>query len=264
VSGYFLQALTSNPLAEPYLLGIASAANLTIQTVFFFAIPVFVAGVFVLPWYAFVASGVTTFVLYKVALRNGMLRTVTLILAGVALSSLFSAIGSLLIFYSGDSDVMRTMIFWAFGSFSKAKLSQLVIPYGSLILILIGSIPFLKSVHLIALGAQKSKTLGLNTTRTQTVLIISASWLTAWSVALAGPIGFIGLVVPHFVRAFYGHHNRFNVIFAALLGAVFALTCDMIAVVWFQKIGMPVGIISSFIGIPFFLYVLFRKNYRLQ
>jgi iron complex transport system permease protein len=112
------------------------------------------------------------------------------------------------------------------------------------------------------LGESRSINLGLNVKKLRWAILISSSIITGFAVATSGPIGFVGLIVPHFVRGLFGATGKYNILFSTLVGGIFMLACDVATRKIYPPAGVPIGIITSFLGIPFFVYLLSRKNYR--
>lgn len=262
LSGYLMQQLVNNPLADPYLISTASGASLGVNLTISGVLPVLGSYIFALPLYGFLFGLTSTLLVVFISRRKGEVNTLLLVIAGVSVSSLLTACTSLIVYYSDTASKLRSILFWAMGSFEKAQ--RIHLPYLAVVLVLVLILTFMLHRHMIMLllGIDKARTLGVKIERLQLLLLLLSTVLVGVAVAFCGPIGFVGLIVPHFSRAFMGVTSRYVLPFTALLGAVFMLSCELIAQLAVPVVGLPVGVVSSFIGVPFFLYLLFHKKYR--
>lgn len=264
VSGYLFQALLNNPLADPYILGTAGGASLGANIAFMGFIPAFLSG-FLLPGIsAFVFAFSITLIAVIFAYRNGRIISSNLLLAGVALSSMTTAFISLLSFMSKDGTELRTIVFWIMGSFERSSWQQvpilaiLVIPFAIYFSL------YNKSISLLILGENKAEAMGLDIRKMRWIVLVSATLLTAFTVSVCGAIGFVGFLIPHFVRGVFGFNYRWNIPITMISGAFFMVFCDLMTRIIYPPAGLPIGILTSFFGIPFFLYLLFKKSYSFQ
>jgi iron complex transport system permease protein len=259
LSGYLLQTLVTNPLADPYLLGTASGASLGAIMAYVLFPSLTVAGLYLPPLAALIGGVGTTILVVALGTRRGRILPAPLLLAGVAVGALASALGSLVTFMATPEGSLRSVVFWAFGSFERAGWS--VLPYPALALA--GSLVLLaflqKDLNLLLLGEERAQALGLQVARLRWLLVGLAAALTGGVVALCGPVGFVGLLVPHLTRGLLGATGRLNLLFCAVLGADFLLACDLLARVLYPPAGLPVGLVTALFGVPFFVYLL-RKN----
>jgi iron complex transport system permease protein len=261
-SGYLMQAMINNPLADPYILGTASGAALGANVAFFGIIPVMVAGIYMPPLLAFAGAVAVTLVVIVVASQKGTVIPSQLLLAGIAISSLIASVISLMTFLSDTEGKLRNIVFWLLGSFERAQWSMLPLPITALLLAVPLFIFMSKQINILLLGEGRAYNLGLNVARLRLTVLLSSALLTALVVAASGPIGFVGLLVPHLIRALFGVNYRLNILYTSWIGGLFMLSCDLLARVIYPPAGIPVGIITSFLGIPFFVYLLSKKNYR--
>ncbi|QIL75526.1 FecCD family ABC transporter permease [Hymenobacter sp. HDW8] len=262
-SGYLMQAMVNNALADPYLLGTASGASLGAILCFAFLDTLVLGGFYLPPLAALAGALLTTIVVVTLGTQQGQLRPAQLLLAGVAVGALTAAIGSLVTFLAATDAKLSTVIFWAMGSFERAGWNLLPYPAvavgGALLLF-----TFLqKDLNVLLLGEERAQALGLNVTRLRWILILTASGLTGCIVALCGPIGFVGLMIPHLTRWLLGVTGRANLLFCALLGGNFMLACDLLARLLYPPAGLPVGLITALFGVPFFVYLLRKKRVAL-
>lgn len=260
VSGYLMQAMVNNPLADPYLLGTASGGVLGAILTFAFVPTLVVAGVYLPPVAALLGALGATLVVVVLGSRRGRIVPTQLLLAGVAVGSLATALSGLLTFLSGTEEKLRTITFWSMGGFEKASWAVLPYPAGALALGLLALAFLQNDLNLLLLGEERATALGLAVARTRWLLLLVASLLTGCVVALCGPVGFVGLVAPHLTRWLLGTVGRGNIVFCALLGGNFLLFCDLLARIVYPPAGLPVGLVTALFGVPFFVYLLRKQS----
>ena len=253
-SGAAYQGLFRNPLADPFLIGVASGAGLGAVIAMSIQWPYSFWGLMAIPMSAFIAALITVFIVYFLARVGQTIPTTNLILAGVAFSSFATSLTSFLMLRS-TSEVRRALG-WLLGGASQAGWTAIlaILPY-----IIIGLGILLINGHrfnLLQFGDDQAQQLGLNVTRTKTILLIAASLATAAAVAFSGIIGFIGLVVPHILRLWFGGDYRRLIPLSIIGGASALLFSDVVARILLAPQEIPVGIITSLVGAPFFLWVL--------
>ena len=260
ISGATYQGLFRNPLADPYLIGVASGAGLGATVVLVTGVPREFFGISLLPVAAFGTGLVAVSAAYLVARHSRGLALPTLILAGVAIASFCGAMISLLMIRS-DPDI-RPLLSWLLGGFVSAQWrhSLLILPY--LLPSVLVALAYGRILNVIQLDDQQATQLGVNVERTKIVLIVAASLATAAAVSFSGLIGFVGLIAPHAVRLVWGMDYRTLLPMSAIVGAAFLILADMVARTVASPAELPVGIITAFCGAPFFLYLL-RKRGRL-
>ncbi len=260
VSGATYQGLFRNPLADPYLIGVASGAGLGATIILMTGVPLYFHGFSLLPIAAFVGGLLAVSIAYTVAKQSGGLPLTTLILAGVAIAYLAAAMTSYLII-SSSPDV-KPLLVWLLGGFIGTRWEDVytVLPYlipGVLVMMAYGRI-----LNLFQLNEDEAKQLGVNVERTKLILIVVASLTTAAAVSVSGLIGFVGLIAPHAVRLVWGYDHRFLLPMAMLVGAGFLILADVVARTVVSPTELPVGVVTAFCGAPFFLYLL-RRSRRL-
>jgi iron complex transport system permease protein len=257
VAGATYQGLFRNPLADPYLIGVAQGAAL--GAVIGFLLPVTGLGVTygLIPALAFAGALASVMMVYSLARVGKMLPVSTLILAGVALGALLGAIVAYLTITSGS--VMRSIMFWLSGSFALSQWSELqvVLP-----VVLAGSIfimAFGRPLNIMQLDEEQAQQLGVNVERLKVVLLIVSTLVTAAAVSFVGIIGFVGIIIPHAVRLIWGPDHRFLLPLSMLCGAIFLILGDLLARTLMAPTEIPIGVITAMAGAPFFLYLLRRK-----
>ncbi len=258
VCGCVLQAILRNPLAEPYTLGISggSALGAAVAIIFNFARHF---GIFWLPIATLTGAFISVSTVYLVAIKKRFL-THTLILTGVILSFVFSSV-VMFIFAIAKSEEIHNIIFWLMGDISSTEplLLKIVIPLITIGLVLI--FLFNRELNVITLGEEKALYLGMSVEETKKFLFIVVSLITAVCVSVGGIIGFVGLLVPHFIRYFVtGPEHGFLIPISALSGAIFLILCDTLARTLIAPIELPVGVITGIFGGLFFLIFILRRK----
>lgn len=257
-SGAAFQGLFRNPLADPYLIGVASGAGL--GAVFTMAIhwPETFFGLYVIPIGAFVGALATVMIVYSLARVGKTVPLTTLILAGIAVGSFTSAMTSFLMLRS-DAQIHRAISFLLGGSpVTGWEPVLVVLPYMAIgigLLSLSGHV-----LNVLQYGEEQAKQLGLSVERAKMFVIITASLTTAVAVSFSGVIGFIGLIVPHLVRIIWGADYKRLIPLATIGGASILLIADMLARILLAPQSLPVGIVTALAGAPFFLWILRRAK----
>lgn len=257
-SGAAYQGLFRNPLADPYLIGVASGAGLGAIIAMSIRWPYTTLGLLAVPLAAFLASLLTVYIVYTIAHIGGSVPTTNLILAGVAVSSFAVSLTSFLMLRSTGE--VRRAIGWLLGGVSLVSwdATLALIPYlglGLVTLVLTGY-----ALNLLQFGDDQATQMGLNVRRAKFIVIVAASLVTAAAVSFAGIIGFVGLVVPHIVRIWWGVDYRRLIPLSIIGGAAVLLFADVLARIVLAPQELPVGIVTALAGAPFFLWVLRRAK----
>ena len=256
--GCAMQAMFKNPMASPYLLGLSSGASLGAAIGILFTIP-FIPYLVLTPILAFIFCFLTMLLVYGVSRIGGSARTETLILTGIAVSSLMSAIVSFLTFIAGDQ--MADIVFWNMGSLSRADLESVLIVSPVIILGILLIVTYSKELNAMMLGDSHALDLGIDVARTRLTLLVTTTAVTAAAVAFAGSIGFVGLIIPHIFRIILGPDNRQLLPISAYGGAVFLIWCDYLAHIVAQQYGvLPIGVLTALVGAPYFIYLLRKRK----
>ncbi|HHX73427.1 MAG TPA: iron chelate uptake ABC transporter family permease subunit [Firmicutes bacterium] len=262
LSGVSFQGLLRNPLADPFTIGVSSGAAtgatlaIFLRQFFGLSFPQMV------PLFAFAGALVALFFVYNLARIGGQVPVVTLLLAGVVVSSFLSAIISLLMVFAGEN--MQGIFFWLSGGLLLRSWPEIwfVLPYltaGFLVLI-----AFARDLNVLLMGEEAAMSLGVNVEKTKKILLLTASLVTAAAVSVSGMIGFVGLVIPHAVRLVTGPDHRILLPASALVGATFLVWADVVARTVLAPQEIPVGIITAFVGAPFFIYLLRKKKREIR
>lgn len=259
-AGVVWQALLRNPLATPFTLGVSASAALGAMLAIAFNLDLSVLGTGAVSIAAFIGALAGTAVVYLIATRiNHALSTNVLLLAGVTLNTLFSALITFVQYLIDFADWYRTAR-WLLGNLDVSSYAPLM---ASMPLVLLSFVMFAmlpRPLNLLTLGEDVAAARGVDVGRAQKIAFLSASLATGAAISLAGPIGFIGVVVPHLVRLLVGSDHRVVLPASILFGAAFLVLCDLIARTAMSPIELPVGIVTALIGGPFFIWLLVRKS----
>jgi len=257
VAGATFQRLFRNPLADPYLLGVASGAGLgaTVGLLIPFGIGLMDFGV--VPLFAFVGGLGAVALVYLVAHTNRTLSTTTLILAGVPISSFLSSITSYLMISRGDD--LHKVFFWLLGGLSSTTWAEVGVVFPCVVIGVSVIQLYARPLNVMQLDEDQAQQLGINVERVKIILIVTATFITAAAICFAGIIGFVGIIIPHAVRRIWGADYRFLIPLSALIGAVFLILADTLARTLLAPDEVPIGVVTAFCGVPFFLFIL-RKG----
>jgi iron complex transport system permease protein len=257
-SGAAYQGLFRNPLADPYLIGVASGAGLGAVLAMSINWPYTTLGLLAVPLAAFIASLLTVYLVYTFAHIGGSVPTTNLILAGVAVSSFATALTSFLMLRSTGE--VRRAIGWLLGGVSLVSWDAILVLIPYLVLGLFALVLNGYALNLLQFGDDQATQMGLNVRRAKFIIIVAASLVTAAAVSFAGIIGFVGLVVPHVIRIWWGVDYRRLIPLSIICGASALLMADVIARVVISPQELPVGVVTALAGAPFFLWVLRRSK----
>ena len=257
-AGVVFQALLRNPLATPFTLGVSAGASLGAMLVITSGVSA--AGVWSVPLASLVGAVIAATLVYWLATAPGRpLSTAVLLLAGVTLNAFFSALILFVQYFADFTQVYRATR-WLMGDLDVGGVQPLVaaLPLVVLAFLLFALLP--SSLNLLSLGGHAAAARGVDVLRTQRLAFVSASLATSAAVSLAGPIGFVGIVVPHLVRLIVGVDHRLVLPASALFGAAFLVVCDLVARTVMAPVEVPVGVVTAILGGPFFLWLLVRDH----
>lgn len=257
-SGVIMQGLFRNPMADPALLGVSSGSALMvgIAIVFPFSFPAILL-LYEQMIYAIAGSLVICTIIYLISRRHSSGGVMQLLLAGIAINALCgAAIGVLS--YIGDEQQLRQLTLWMMGNLGQAQWPTLLVCSSFIFPAIIAANYLSKSLNLLQLGDEEAHYLGVNVRRTRQQLLLISSLLVGASVAVSGVIGFVGLVIPHLVRMTIGADHRWLLPCSTLAGACLLLGADTLARTLVQPAEMPVGLLTSLIGGPYFLWLILR------
>ena len=260
LAGAVMQGLFRNPLADPGLIGVSAGAALAAVGAIVLGPSIFggragVFGLWLLPVAAFVGGLGATVLVRLLASHGGVTGVATLLLAGVAINALCGALTGLLIFMADDRQV-RDITFWTLGSLAGARWVQLPVAAALVLLPALAMLPLARALNALTLGEREAFHLGLRVEPAKRIAVALAAVAVSAGVALAGLIGFVGLVVPHLVRLLVGADHRLVLPGAALLGAGLLVLADLAARSLAAPAELPVGVVTALLGAPFFLWLL--------
>lgn len=250
VTGAVYQAIFRNDMADPYMLGISSGASLG-------AAIGFLMGGFS-PFYAFIGALVANVLVMNLSGVREKVSTIRLLLSGLAINYFFSSFLSLIRAYAEDKTL--TIFAWGMGSLSAASYTRVLILGAITVPILGVFLIYRKELNLLLMGEEAAKTLGVDVTRVRKVLLVLSSILVATTVSFTGTIGFVGLVIPHIVRLVFGYNYKVTLPICGFFGMLFLLFCDNLSRSLSTNGEIPIGIITSLLGAPYFMYLIYRQR----
>lgn len=266
ISGASLQGICRNPLADPGLIGISSGAAAAAVTMIVFMNHINVPDIFrsyLLPFSAFIGAAITAFIIHRMAMVNGKVQIVTLLLAGIALNALFAAIIGLMS-YLADDQSLRLITYWLMGSLASAHWSSLFFISPLLIIAMVGILMKRNELNLMLLGEANAKFMGVEVEKVKKQLLILNALAVGVAVSVSGIIGFIGLVVPHILRITVGSDYSKLLMNSMLLGGSVLLIADLFARSVASPAEVPIGVITSLLGAPVFIVLLIKQKKKLS
>lgn len=260
LSGILLQGVYRNPLVEPYTLGISGGASLGVAFAIVFGLHQLI-GSFVLPVAGFAGSFLMIFLVYTISSRSGRINIQSMLLTGVMISFIASS-SMMLLMATTSSENLHGIVFWIMGSLDEPDMSLIYITLIMAIVSLAASYLFVQPLNALRLGEEKAKHLGINTDTTIKLLFLLASLLAGVCVAVAGVIGFVGLIIPHLMRMLVGSDYRILLVSSFLSGSIFLVLSDVIARTIISPNELPIGVITGIVGGIVFLVMMSRSSLR--
>lgn len=259
VCGLAFQAIFRNPLSDPYVLGVSSGASFGAALAIILGLE---SSLFGLSGLSFLSAFATVTVIIKIASYGNRIHTTTLLLAGISINFLISAIISLMLILNQEQ--MDKIIFWTMGSLSYVTYGNVLTAFVA-VMLGTGVVAFnARPLNAMLIDSQSATTLGVNVERTKRAILLVCTLMVAVIVAYSGVIGFIGLVVPHMVRLCMGSDNRRLIPYSIVGGMIFMLASDLLSRMLIPPSEIPVGSITALIGSPFFIFLLFNAKKRLN
>ena len=255
VCGAAYQSIFRNPLTDPYVLGVSSGASLGAAVAILLGLEAWLWGV---GGMALVAALATVWLIYRIASIGNRMHTTTLLLTGVCLTLLISALISFLMVLNQEK--MDSIIFWTMGSFASASWMDVAIVAPVVVAGVCVVLYYSRDLNLLLAGSETARSLGVEVERVKRVLLLSTTLMVAFCVASCGVIGFVGLVVPHCVRLVMGPDNRRVVPCSIFAGGLFLLLCDTLARTVLMPSELPVGSLTALVGAPLFIYLLYKNK----
>ncbi len=257
--GASLQALLRNPLADPFVIGISSGAALGASVAILFGVGLSILTLLVLPFCAFLGALLSILVVYRIAVSYGSFSIHALLLGGVVLNAIFSA---LVLFLTTLADPYKAsgMYAWLMGSLTGPDFQTVLVLAGYLLLGIFVLVSQASALNLLTLGEEAARSLGVEVERVKRVVFTASALLTGAVVAFSGLIGFVGLIVPHAVRLVFGADHRLLLLASGILGGMFLMVADTVARTLLSPAEIPVGVVTALVGGPIFLYLLVQRR----
>ena len=258
LAGAILQGYFQNPMADPFVVGVSSGASFGAVLCMFLGLEATVFGFPVQSLFAFGSGFTLVSLVYLLSQKKAVFKVETLLLTGIAAGAMASSLTSFLLFLRSDS--FEQAVFWLLGSLTPADWRQViaVAPYFFFCLMIAQWLA--KDMNLLALGDEAAQSLGSSVEWVRKIFLVISTLLAAVSVSVSGIIGFVGLVVPHWVRILVGPDHRYLFLFSSLSGGIFLVGCDLLARVVLSPTELPIGIITAAVGAPFFIYLLHQRR----
>lgn len=259
--GATFQGLLRNPLADPFTLGISSGASVGAVMTIFFGISIPFFGMYTLPFMSVISAFITLIIVISFARKiDAAMRVETLILTGIVFSSFLSALISLMITLTGEE--LRQIIGWLLGSVAMRGWNHvlIILPF-----FIVGTTTLLfhvRELNAFSFGEDQAKHIGVNVERKKMIILVAGSILTGAAVSVSGVIGFVGLVIPHFIRLISGPDHRHLLPKSMVVGATFLILADLVSRIIIQPQELPIGVITSLIGAPIFAFILIRQKVK--
>lgn len=257
ISGAVMQGIFSNPLADPGLIGISSGA--ATGAVLSIALGTATSSMFMMPAFAFCGSICAVFLTVFLAMRNGKIPVMTLLLAGVAVGMLLCALTSGILTFMNEQKLQQ-YLFWMVGGLDYRRWEHVYLAVGPVVCGICIMLLLARHLNILVLGETEAKAVGMSVTKFRMGLLFVAAMTTATSVCVSGNIGFVGLVIPHMMRMLFGPDHRVLLPASALGGAAFLVLCDSLGRVIMPPAEVRVGIMTALLGTPYFLYLLRRMQ----
>lgn len=262
LSGVVMQASVQNTLAEPYILGISSGASFgATVAIMFGAGSLALGGVSSVALFSFMGSILATVGVLMLASAGGRMTASKLVLSGMILNALFTALSNFIITIAADAEGMLDLKFWTMGSLTRAGWDNVWLVMAVVLLALVFFMTQFRPLNVLLMGDEAATTLGVDTVRRRWAYLIVSALLVGVMVSAVGTIGFVGLMIPHVARSFVGSDHRRLIPAAVLIGAIFMLWADAGARTLIPNSEVPIGILTAVVGAPFFVYVMVARNY---
>ena len=260
VCGIVMQAIVKNPLADPYILGVSSGASFGATLAILLGVGLYLGSGYI-GLVAFGGAVLASLLVMAIANVGGRANSVKLLLSGTAINAVFSAFSSFLVFFANDREGIKNITFWLMGSLAGAKWLDIAIIY----MIVLGGVFFFmtqyRTLNMMLLGDETSITLGTDLHKYRHIYMLIVALMIGFIVYASGMIGFIGLIIPHFMRIIFGTDHKKLIVVSFLTGGLFLIWADVLARIIIPHTELPIGILISLVGAPCFIYLLVRKSY---
>lgn len=258
ISGACLQGMFKNPMADSYVVGVSAGAALGATIALAFSYSLAFLGFSAVSIFAFIGALLAVSAVYRFSMVRGRVSVVSLLLSGIAVSTLCSALVYCLMIMFRDK--MEHIVMWTMGSFTSASWDKALVAVPVMLIASGLCLPYARSLNIMLSGDEDARHLGVNAAKVRQSLIILTTVAASAAVSVSGIIGFVGLIVPHILRLLIGPDHKTLLPFSFLGGGVFLLIADTLARVALENQEIPVGVITALIGVPFFLFLLRRRK----
>ena len=252
--GAIFQSIFRNPICDPYILGISSGASIGAALAFILGLDFYLFGV---TSFALATAFLTLLLMFGIMRFSKLKSSYTMLLAGISLNFLMASILTILMVLNHQE--MQKIIFWTMGSFATVSYHETLFFIPIFLVCTFFTYVLSKDLNIMQLGDTQAQSLGVNTQRVTYIMLLISSILIAATVSICGVIGFVGLIIPHLARMFWGNNTKSLFVFSMLLGAIFMLVADTLARVIVPNAELPVGSLTALIGAPYFIYMLVRQ-----
>lgn len=257
--GAVMQAIFQNPLVDSYTLGMSSGASLGAVIAIVTGIITYIPGLSALSFFAFLGATGTLAFVYMLSATSGKVSTFSLLLSGIVVSYFISAIISIIMMLNNDK--IENIVFWNMGSIASANWTKVIIASSVIMPCMLLLYYYWRELNMMSFGEDSALHLGVNTAKTKIVLLLASALIVGTVVSIGGTIGFVGLIAPHIARYFAGAENRKVLLLSAVTGSIILMLADTAGRLIIRPAEIPVGIMTSVIAGPLFIYLL-RKNGR--
>lgn len=257
--GVLMQSITRNDLSDPYVLGISSGASAGAVAIIVIGFSGSIGSISI-PMGAFLGAIVSTLLVFMISNPFKGVAPSRLILAGVAVSSIFSAITTFLITFAGNDNKVRNAVFWTIGSLSGSSWTGIRLIGLALVITLLTSYFLCKELDGLSLGEDSARIVGMDTQAIRLVVLVISTLLTGFVVSQTGIIGFVGLVIPHICRFYTGQYHKRLIPLAIIWGGIFMMITDAFARTILSPMEVPIGVITAFVGGPVFIWLISKKS----
>ncbi len=262
VAGASYQGLFKNSLADPYIVGASSGGALGAAIAIIIKSKLGISGFSMVPFFAFAGALISTYVVYILGRIGGKLSITAMMLSGIAVNSMLSAVLSMLLLFNHEQ--MDQVIMWTMGSLQYAGWEQIEIVAPCIVAGIAVMYFFSRDLNLMMLGEEQAQHLGVNTKKLKKTILFAGAFITGVSVSVSGIIGFVGVFIPHIARILLGPDNRLTIPFSAIFGAMFLMIADSLARTLISPMEIPVGVLTAGVGGPFFIYLLLKNKNSIE
>ena len=261
LSGIVMQAVVKNPLADPYILGVSSGASLGATSAIFLGLSTYL-GSQAIGICAFIGAFAISLLVVFIAKLTEDKTTANLLLTGMAVSAICASLSSLIAFLGRNKEGMEAITYWLMGNVANARLENVLILLGIVLAIFSYFITQTRILNIMLTGYEAAMTLGVDLKQYMSRYLLINGILVGFIVFNSGTIGFVGLVIPHIVRAIFGANHKKLLPVAVLLGGVIAVIMDILSRILIRGIDIPLGVVFAIIGAPYFIYMMLKQSYR--